>query len=391
MRENLSISYAEVMADYITESVLYESYSRSLKSSPTTLLGHAARLRAFLYRHKRQTQLQRIEKQSFEIFIKKWSFQAATHIQEMLYISLLEQLGDEVREIDVGDVACRSSVAKVSALLQHDQAQDAFEVAQCAFRFIKEQRSYFKSDNVHYGFKLSGLMVLLGTDKPVKASIDAKIQQNMRQLSQEIIREVLKCCKESNLEFVRLPLPDLNGLIVLLGKQQNYADLEVCYIPLLFPITIKAHHHLSGSSSSCGSVEKYKSTGNQTPSSKSAAASSRLVTSTPPKSAAPKPSACAKTFATTSAVYGVRLIPRQSRCPIYYPSFTSTWATRAKPKVCTRTSSASSQKAMMETIEHTIQWISLPPATKWNCSNSPISVCAGGINLPTSTPTSSAI
>ncbi|KAL9032210.1 MAG: hypothetical protein Q9180_006629 [Flavoplaca navasiana] len=232
MRENLSISYAEVMADYITESVLYESYSRSLKSSSTSVLGHAARLRAFLFRHKRQTQLQRIEKQSFEIFIKKWPFQAATHIQEMLYISLLEQIGEEVREIDVGDVACRSSVAKVSALLQHGQGQEAFEVAQCAFRFIKEQRSYFQSDNVHYGFKLSGLMVLLGTDKSVKASIDAKLHQNMRQLSQEIIREVLKSCKESNLEFVRLPLPDLNGLIALLGKQQNYADLELTLTPV---------------------------------------------------------------------------------------------------------------------------------------------------------------
>ncbi|KAI4252851.1 MAG: hypothetical protein L6R42_007811, partial [Xanthoria sp. 1 TBL-2021] len=226
IRENLSISYAEVMADYITESVLYESYTRSLKTSSTRTLGHAAHLRAFLLRHKRQSQIERIEEQSFEIFIKKWSLHAPTHIQKILYLSLLEQIGDEVREIDIGDVTCRSSVAKVSALLKHDRAQEAYELAHCAFRFVKEQRSYHKSDNVHYGFKLSGLMVLLGLDRPIKANVDPKLHQSMRQLSQEIIREVLKCCKESKLDFVRLPLPDLNGLIALLGKQQNYADLE---------------------------------------------------------------------------------------------------------------------------------------------------------------------
>ncbi|KAL8671644.1 MAG: hypothetical protein Q9168_003850 [Polycauliona sp. 1 TL-2023] len=226
MRENASISYAEVMADYITESVLYESYDRSIRSSSSTTLGHAALLRAFLYRHKRQSQMERIEKQSFEVFIKKWSFNAPAHIQEILYISILEQIGDEFHEIDVGDVTCRSSVTKVTALLKHDRAQEAYEVAQCAFRFIKEQRSYQKSINVQHGLKLSGLMVLLGLDKPIPTKIDAKLHQSMRHLSQEIIREVLKCCKESNMDFVRLPLSDLNGLIALLGKQQNYADLE---------------------------------------------------------------------------------------------------------------------------------------------------------------------
>ncbi|KAL8656951.1 MAG: hypothetical protein Q9226_002409 [Calogaya cf. arnoldii] len=237
IRENLSISYAEVMADYITESVLYESYTRSFRSSSTSTLRHAAHLRAFLLRHKRQSQIKRIEEHSFENFIQKWSLHAQTHIQKILYISLLEQIGNEVREIYVGDVACRSSVAKVSALLTHDRAQEAYEVAHCAYRFIKEQCSYHKTGNVHYGFKLSGLMVLLGLDKPIKANIDPKLHQNM-----QIIREVLKCCKESKPDFVRLPLSDLNGLIALLSKQQNYADLEVHTIISIGRLFVQARY-----------------------------------------------------------------------------------------------------------------------------------------------------
>lgn len=239
IRENFSVSYAEVMADYITESVLYESYTQSLKASPIIMLGHAARLRAFLHRHKRQGQIERIEEQSFEIFIKKWSLSAQPQIRKIFYISLLEQIGEEVREINVGDIACRSSVTKVTALLKHGRVQEAYEVAHCAFHFIKEQRSYHRFENIHYGFKLSGLMAGLGLEKPVKANIDAKLRQSMRQLSQEIIREVLKCFKESKIDFVRLPLSDLNGLIALLGEQQNYADLEVCALCLSIPCQSK--------------------------------------------------------------------------------------------------------------------------------------------------------
>ncbi|KAI4127033.1 MAG: hypothetical protein LQ338_003402 [Usnochroma carphineum] len=224
--ENLSISYAEVMADYITESVLYESYAQSLRGSSRSMLGHAARLRAFLHRHKRQSQVEKVEEQSFEIFVKTWSLSAQPHIRKLFYISLLEQIGAEVREVNVGDVACRSSVAKVTALLKHDRTQEAYEVAHCAFHFVKEQRSYQKLENVHYGFKLSGLVVGHGLDVPMRVDVDSKLHHSMRQLSQEIIREVLKCCKESKIDFVRLPLSDLNGLIALLGEQQNYADLE---------------------------------------------------------------------------------------------------------------------------------------------------------------------
>ncbi|KAL9593550.1 MAG: hypothetical protein Q9219_007499 [cf. Caloplaca sp. 3 TL-2023] len=224
--ENLSISYAEVMADYITESVLYESYTRSLKQSTTIMIGHAARLRAFLTRHKRQGQINSIDDQSFEMFIKQWSLNGQLHIRKLFYISLLEQIGEDIREIQIGDVACRSSATKVAALLGHDRVQDAYEVTACAFAFLKQQNSFHKIENVTYGFKLSGLMVGIGLNKPVKGGIDTQLHQKMRQLSQDIIREVLKACKEAKIDFVRLRLADLNGLIALLGEQQNYVDLE---------------------------------------------------------------------------------------------------------------------------------------------------------------------
>ncbi|KAL8834428.1 MAG: hypothetical protein Q9170_003750 [Blastenia crenularia] len=224
--ENVSISFAEVMAEYITESVLYELYNRSFKSSTTVMIGHAARLRYFLHRHKRQTQINNLDDQSFEMFIKKWSLNGQVHIRKLFYISLLEQIGENVREIDVGDIACRSSTNKATALLHQDRVQEAYEVTQCAFHFLIQQRTFHKFENVTYGFKMSGLMVGIGLGRPVKTNIDAQLRQKMRQLSQDIIWEVLKACKEAKIDFVRMKLSELNGLIALLGEQQNYADLE---------------------------------------------------------------------------------------------------------------------------------------------------------------------
>ncbi|KAL8713127.1 MAG: hypothetical protein Q9220_002648 [cf. Caloplaca sp. 1 TL-2023] len=226
VRESLSVAYAEVMADYLTESVLYESYIRSSSASATTMLGHVARLRAFLHRHKRHSQIERLDDESMQIFIKTWSLKAQPHIQKLFYISLLEQIGEEGRDINVGNIACRSNLARAKNLLQQGRAQEAYDITSCAFNFAIQQHTYHKIDNVPYGFKLSGLMVELDAEGPMTVNIETQLRQKMRQLSQDIVHEVIKACKEAKIEFVRFQLKDLDQLITVLGKQQNYSDLE---------------------------------------------------------------------------------------------------------------------------------------------------------------------
>ncbi|KAL8948011.1 MAG: hypothetical protein Q9222_005762 [Ikaeria aurantiellina] len=226
VRETLSVTYAEVMADYLTESVLYESYIKSSSASATTMLGHVARLRAFLHRHKRHGQIERLDDESMQIFVKTWSLKAQPHIQKLFYISLLEQIGEEGRDINVSNIACRSSLTRTRDLLNQGRAQEAYDFASCAFTFAIQHHTYHNIDNVPYGFKLSGLMVLLGLEGSVPTNVDAQLHQKMRRLSQDIVREVIKACKEAKMEFVRFQLKDLNELISVLGEQQNYSDLE---------------------------------------------------------------------------------------------------------------------------------------------------------------------
>jgi hypothetical protein len=58
-------------------------------------------------------------------------------------------------------------------------------------------------------------------------TVDPELRTKMLDLSRKIIFEVLKACKASKINFIRLKASDLNDLVGLLGEQQNYADLEV--------------------------------------------------------------------------------------------------------------------------------------------------------------------
>ncbi|KAL9606785.1 MAG: hypothetical protein Q9179_000075 [Wetmoreana sp. 5 TL-2023] len=224
---SLSVGYSQVLADYLTESVLYESYNRSLGSSATVMIGHAARLRAFLLRHERHSQLEALEHQSYDLFVKKWAINGRSReVGLLFYVSLLVQIGDTVRDLQIGNVACLASVTKVQSLLESGQVQKAYELAECAFEFINQQNSYTHLQNVPAGFKLSALMARRNVEPSIVAKIEPKLRQHMLELSRKIIRGVLQACKDSKIDFVRLKFKELNELVGLLGEQQNHADLE---------------------------------------------------------------------------------------------------------------------------------------------------------------------
>jgi len=224
-------SYSEIMADLLTETILYESYHRCIKSEKdvTVVLVHAARLRVFLASHHRKVQKELLEEESFQLFIKKWhsTIKGREEISRKFYIGLLIELGKGTRDVQIGNAACAASIAIVRELLIKGHTQEAYEVTSYALDFIKHQRAFHLLRNVPYGIKLSALMVGRGLETPLKADINTKLRESTLEMSRKIIREVLRACKDSNINFVRLRLPELNNLAGLLGEQQNFADLEV--------------------------------------------------------------------------------------------------------------------------------------------------------------------
>lgn len=219
------------MAALLTESILYESYHRCIKSEKDTplILTHAARLRLFLASHHRKVQKDSLEEESFQLFIKKWhsTIKSRDEISRKFYIGLLIQRGKQSHDVQIGTAACAASITIVRGLLDEGQTQEAYKVTSCALNFIKHQRAFNVLQNVPSGFELSALMVGRGLEVPLKANVNTKLRESILELSRNIIHEVLPACKDSNMDFVRLRLLELNNLAGLLGQQQNFADLEV--------------------------------------------------------------------------------------------------------------------------------------------------------------------
>lgn len=226
-----TVSYSELKASLLTETILYESNYRTTKTEKnvTVVLVHAARLRAFLTTHVRSHQKNRLEKDAFELFIKQWqsTIKRTDNVSFMFFLALLDELSKAGFDVQIRNAACASSTAIVKKLLHEGRVQEAYEVATCALDFITSQSGFHHLQNVGHGFKLSALMVGCGLDGPLKGEVNAKLSENMHQLSRKIIRQVLQACKDSKINFVRLKLRELNNLASLLGEQQNFADLEV--------------------------------------------------------------------------------------------------------------------------------------------------------------------
>ena len=226
-----SISYSKIMADLLTETILYESYSRSLKSEKNieVLLRTGACLYAFLVKKSRREQVTTIQEQLHKIFLKKWGANIKTRneITIIFVVNLLQVLGNSTHHIEIDHAACKSSNEKVRELMSNGQFKEAYEVAHCAFQFLEHRGAYHHLQNVGYGFKLSAYIASRGVKQLLEKPVDPELRAKMLELSRDIIREVLKACKDSEINFVRLNIEDLNDLIGLLGEQQNYADLEV--------------------------------------------------------------------------------------------------------------------------------------------------------------------
>lgn len=226
-----SAGYSKIMADLLTETILYESYSRCLKSEKniSVLLGAGARLYAFLSKNSRKEQLAIVQDELHKIFLKEWgsSIKTRNEITIIFFVGLLQVLGNTAHHIEIDHAACKSSNDKVRELMSNGQFKEAYEVALCAFQFLEHRGAYHHLHNVGYGFKLSAYMASRGIKKLTEKPIDPEHRTKMLELSRKIIREILKACKDSEISFVRLKIGELNDLIGLLGEQQNYADLEV--------------------------------------------------------------------------------------------------------------------------------------------------------------------
>ena len=290
LRGNMSISYSEIMADMLTESIYYEQYMRAMKSEANVelILLHGSRMRSFLVARERKQEVKMLEIQMFEIFMKRFGSSFKTDNRDLIYsfyVELLVELGQGRRHTHIGHVACAGSNRRIEALLKQGNHREAYEIGLCASQFIIHQGAYKHLHNVAYGFRLSVLMACRGFAKPS----NAKLHGDMLAVSREVIGTVFRTCKESHFSFVQIKIEELNDLAGLLGELQDFGDLEVCSSSAqhFFSLSSRLLHGLKltrrpsrSSLTNSGSLARRRRRGTATPSSTSVVVSFRHASPT---------------------------------------------------------------------------------------------------------------
>lgn len=227
LRRAIKISYSEIMISLITENMLFESFKRVTESKAKIeiVLVHGARLRQFLYTHKRQLQCQNVEKRVFEIFLQtyKASIKTKDPVTFTFFIALLEEVSKSDKDVNVTRAACVSGVNRVRILLESGEFQRAYDVAYAVYHFTSAHGAYYDTKNVGWGLKLCQYLA----GETIRKTLEEKLRHEMIELSRTAIKDILDCCRESGLQFVRLPRENLEELVALLGRQHNHWYLEV--------------------------------------------------------------------------------------------------------------------------------------------------------------------
>lgn len=227
-----TVSFSKIMADFLTETIYYEAYSRSLtqKARFETTLVHGARLRYFRRSTYNEVQDSKIDDEMFDAFQKTMgsSIIASNKTTTVRYFFelLLEETGKSGHEVHLVNVGCHSGTNEVRNLLTQSKFQEATDLATCVHQFISAHQGYHNQDNISNGFKLALYLAGRGAPRPS----DANVRKHLLTLAKTFTEEILAVSRQIKVDFRRTPVNDLNELVGLLGEVQNFKDLEVSVV-----------------------------------------------------------------------------------------------------------------------------------------------------------------
>lgn len=222
-------SFSKIMSEIRTEVLLYEAYYRSVKTEKrvVSILEYGARLRIFLLEQKRTTDLQILETELFELFVKHLSVSHA--VQQSIIGQFFGICLHHVSEDHYDEIILREAV---KAFLEHTEASrfsDAYDLSLLIHRYIHVQSSFRSQANILLGFNLA--MYLAG--RRTKVCGDAKLHKAMLDQSKIILREALEGSRHiSDFTLTDMGMSVVEELVILLGLHHNYDDLEVSKHPL---------------------------------------------------------------------------------------------------------------------------------------------------------------
>ncbi|RYO96498.1 hypothetical protein DL765_011587 [Monosporascus sp. GIB2] len=233
-----TITFSQLMADLLLETILYEQYTTVITSKSTkfeVVLEHAARLRCLWVSRGRVGLVEVLDRKLFALFTERYSKYLGSHANNRnevfdLYEALLFEIGDgasadRTTSLDFGLITCKAVNAAVRKfMVDKKDMSRAHAVAECGFQFANAQRFYHEHRCGVVGYRLAEM--LAGREVPTWNTADAATKEALLGTSRRVLQTVLIALREANVDIVRLRFEELSSLISLLGEQKNYTELE---------------------------------------------------------------------------------------------------------------------------------------------------------------------
>jgi hypothetical protein len=235
LRKDLSITFAETMADLTMEYIYFEQFGRTLQNneSLTNVLLAAAPLRWFLRRNDQKEMIVVVEDQTYDLFIKRDARDLNTLSKEsprIFITGILDHLGNGKNKNFIRSVIF-SSNDSVTKFTNMKKFPEAYDIALLGFMYASKHDGYNRPGAIGMGFKLASLLVGRDGEK----CPDAALRKKMLELSNRIVKKVLDICKKLEINFAQVQLYELSQLSLLLGEQEDYETLEVKSFPSSYP------------------------------------------------------------------------------------------------------------------------------------------------------------
>lgn len=228
--------FTNIYSVTLLETTLWESFQVLIRaSSPLELvLARGTRLQALLKSHNPCYRGEKLEQQMFDRFLESYSaaFTTPTHTTRMFFLMLIRKMSEVRADTDLPHLACIAVNEETQRLINLGEYAKVTEVATAGFDFIRFTGAYGDQSYVQYGFQLG---LLLG-DQSTRLSSNHASSEQLLELSKVVFRDIIQLCRTSQFGFDAMDLDRLSKVAAVLGKQQNYHDLEV---------SISLHEHLT--------------------------------------------------------------------------------------------------------------------------------------------------
>ena len=220
-------AFAEVHSRALLEMALWDSF-QALKDSSSPceqILSRGASLYELLKSHYPSYQGEILQQQLFSIFMGTYgpAFRSGAQTPKKFCEVLLGALSKERNEVDLLHLSCVALKEEAQRLADQEEYPQLLEVSVPGFDFVRHLGAYGSNTEFENGLQLG--LILAGADHGLPS--DQAVRQQMIELGKLVLREILQLCRTKDLDLERVSIEELSKVADVLGRQQNYHDLEV--------------------------------------------------------------------------------------------------------------------------------------------------------------------